>query len=63
MKGQLGTEIAGVMGELGRQNADSAALKSELLAAIASAKLWALLLYIALAAGLFGTMARGFGWI
>jgi len=33
------------------------------LAAIASAKVWALLLYLALAAGMFGTMARGFGWI
>ena len=33
------------------------------IAAIASAKVWALLLYIALAAGMFGTMARGFGWI
>ena len=27
------------------------------------AQIWALLLYIALAAGVFGTMARGFGWI
>ena len=30
---------------------------------IAKAQLWALLLYIALAAGVFSTMARGFGWI
>jgi putative Mn2+ efflux pump MntP len=30
---------------------------------IASAKAWALTLYSALAAGMFGTMARGFGWI
>jgi hypothetical protein len=30
---------------------------------IAAAKIWALLLYIALAAGTFGTMARSFGWI
>jgi hypothetical protein len=29
----------------------------------ASAKVWALVLYIALAAGIFGTMARGFGWV
>jgi len=27
------------------------------------AQIWALLLYIALAAGMFGTLARGFGWI
>ena len=30
---------------------------------ISAAKIWALVLYIALAAGMFGTMARGFGWI
>jgi hypothetical protein len=28
-----------------------------------AAKVWALVLYIALAAGIFGTMARGFGWL
>ena len=30
---------------------------------IAKAKVWALVLYIALAGGLFGTLARGFDWI
>jgi hypothetical protein len=30
---------------------------------IASAKLWALMLYVALAGALFGVLARGFGWI
>jgi hypothetical protein len=30
---------------------------------IASAKVWALALYIALAAAMLGTMARGFGWV
>jgi len=30
---------------------------------IANAKVWALLLYAALATGVFGTMARGFGWL
>ena len=30
---------------------------------ISAAKIWALVLYAALAAGMFGTMARGFGWI
>ena len=30
---------------------------------LASAKVWALALYIALAGALFGTLARGFGWI
>jgi hypothetical protein len=30
---------------------------------LASAKIWALFLYIALAAVNLGTLARGFGWI
>lgn len=30
---------------------------------IASAQVWALVLYIALAGAIFGAMARGFGWI
>ena len=40
-------------------NSKFAALKDE----IHSAKIWALLLYFALAAGMYATMARGFGWI
>jgi len=40
-------------------NTKFAALKDE----IHSAKIWALLLYFALAAGMYATMARGFGWI
>ena len=31
--------------------------------AISRSQIWALMLYLALAAGMFGTMARGFGWI
>lgn len=30
---------------------------------LASAKVWALILYFALAGGMLGVMARGFGWI
>lgn len=30
---------------------------------LASAKIWALVLYIAFGAAMLGTMARGFGWI
>ena len=40
-------------------NSKFAILKDE----IHSAKIWALLLYFALAAGMYATMARGFGWI
>ena len=32
-------------------------------ASLAAAKVWALLLYVALAAAMLGTMARGFGWL
>jgi hypothetical protein len=31
--------------------------------ALGSAKVWALVLYIAFAASMLGTMARGFGWL
>jgi predicted RNase H-like nuclease (RuvC/YqgF family) len=34
-----------------------------LAASLASAKVWALALYVALAGSLFGVLARGFGWI
>jgi hypothetical protein len=34
-----------------------------LVESLAAAKMWALVLYIALAGGLFGTLARGFGWL
>jgi predicted nucleic acid-binding Zn-ribbon protein len=42
---------------------DTAKGASSLREEIASAKVWALLLYVALAAGMLGTMARGFGWV
>jgi hypothetical protein len=41
-------------------------LRTELYAvkdSIASAKVWALVLYVTMAATLLGTMARGFGWV
>jgi len=34
-----------------------------LVESLAAAKIWALVLYIALAGGLFGTLPRGFGWL
>lgn len=30
---------------------------------LAKAQIWAVLLYVALAGGMLGTMARGFGWL
>jgi hypothetical protein len=35
----------------------------ELAGSLASTARWAVALYVALAAGVFSTMARGFGWI
>jgi outer membrane murein-binding lipoprotein Lpp len=35
----------------------------KLVDSLASAKVWALTLYIALAGALFGVLARGFGWL
>jgi hypothetical protein len=32
-------------------------------ASISTTQAWAIALYVALAAGMLGTMARGFGWI
>jgi len=54
--GDLRTDVRGL-----RDRMD--AKFDELRNSIASAKTWALLLYIALAGALFGTLARGFGWV
>jgi uncharacterized coiled-coil protein SlyX len=58
--------LAGIRSDLvtkGELAAAMTALKNELKAEIASARVWPLLLYFALAAAMLGTMARGFGWI
>ena len=60
MRSALAGAIASARSE---SAAATAGVKSELLAAIATAKVWAPLLYLALATGTFGTMARAFGWI
>ncbi len=46
----------------GKHEATAARLDN-LAESLASAKVWALLLYIALAGALLGTLARGFGWL
>ena len=59
----LRTDVADIKTDL-RSLRDRMDVKFDALAhAISRAQLWALMLYIALAAGMFGTMARGFGWI
>lgn len=39
------------------------AVNTSLKDGLASAQVWALVLYIVLAGGMLGTMARGFGWL
>lgn len=58
MKGDLRTLRESIDALDLRLSAKIDALKDEL----HSAKLWALLLYFALAGGMYATMARGFGW-
>lgn len=53
------TDVAEVKTDIRRVDAKVDAVKDD----IASTKVWALVLYIALAGGLFGTLARGFGWL
>ena len=58
MKGDIRTLRESIESLDLRLSAKIDALKDEL----HSAKLWALLLYVALAAGMYATMARAFGW-
>jgi len=67
---RLEADIAHLRGDVGDLKDDVRSLRDRMevkldavTAAISSAKVWALLLYIALATAMFGTMARGFGWI
>ena len=50
-------------GRSGRQNGSPGGEFDALKDSLASAKVWALLLYFALGAGAARSMARGFGWI
>jgi outer membrane murein-binding lipoprotein Lpp len=56
LRSELNVRIDEVAKDLG---AKTDALQDSL----ASTRVWALLLYFALAAGVFSTMARGFGWL
>lgn len=62
VQNRLDAKIDGVetrLGAVDRLDAKIETVKDSL----ASAKVWALALYIALAASMLGTMARGFGWL
>jgi hypothetical protein len=61
--GHLRTDVADIKIDLRSLRDKVDALGAQLNAKIDSAKVWALLLYVALAAAMLGTMARGFGWL
>jgi hypothetical protein len=74
---RLESEVAHIRSDVGELKTDLRSLRDRidvrfdavnaridrLVEAVAAAKIWALVLYIALAGGLFGTLARGFGWL
>ena len=67
---RLESDVAHIRSDLADVKADVRSMRDKLEAKIdrlaeslAAAKIWALLLYVALAGGLFGTLARGFGWL
>ena len=63
---RLESDIAHMRSDLAELKTDFRSLRDRidrLVESLAAAKIWALVLYIALAGGLFGTLARGFGWL
>ena len=63
---RLESDVAHIRSDVAEVKTDVRSLRDKmdkLSESLASAKLWALMLYIALAGALFGTLARGFGWI
>jgi hypothetical protein len=70
LDGLRGEMHAGLNGLRGEMHAEIGGLRKDIYErldalkdSLGSAKIWALLLYIALAASLLGTLAHGFGWI
>lgn len=63
---RLESDMAHVCSDVAEIKTDVRSLREKidrLVESLAAAKIWALVLYIALASGLFGTLARSFGWI
>jgi outer membrane murein-binding lipoprotein Lpp len=74
---RLGSDVAHIRADVGDLKGDVRSLRekmdalrdkmderfAQLAESLASAKIWALVLYIALAGSLFGVLARGFGWL
>jgi uncharacterized coiled-coil protein SlyX len=55
----LKTDVRTMRDRMDGMHAQFAGLKDE----VHSAKIWALLLYFAIAGAMYATMARGFGWL
>ena len=63
---RLESDVAHVRSDVAELKTDLRSVRDRidrLVESLAAAKSWALVLYIALAGGLFGTLARGFGWL
>lgn len=63
---RLESDVAHIRSDIDDLKSDVRSLRDKTDAvkdSIASAKVWALVLYIALAGSLFGVLARGFGWL
>jgi len=63
---RLESDMAHVRSDVSELKTDLRSLRDRvdrLVESLAAAKIWALVLYIAFAGGLFGTLARGFGWL
>jgi hypothetical protein len=63
---RLESDVAHIRSDVAELKTDVRSLRDKLdrlSESLASAKLWALTLYIALAGALFGVLARGFGWL
>jgi hypothetical protein len=63
---RLESDVAHVRSDVAELKTDLRSVRDRidrLVESLAAAKIWALVLYIALAGGLFGTLARGFGWL
>jgi hypothetical protein len=63
MKDSLATDVSSMKVSMATDISGMKESISGLKVSIAAAKVWALVLYFALAAGIFGTLARAFGWI
>jgi len=63
---RLESDVAHIRSDVGELKTDVRSLRAKidkLSESLASAQIWALMLYIALAGALFGVLARGFGWL